>query len=190
MVPSFERYVTFISRDDRVEYKVLRNTLLDLNLLPATTTGDGVQAVMISVIVPVHNGTSFLRQCLEALGGSRCPYECIVVNDGSTDETSEIAGSFPTRVIDVPDGPRGPAYARNRAAEVARGDILFFLDADVIVDRDTLERIERTFVQHPEVDAVFGSYDDRPAETNFVSLYKNLAHHFVHQHGAGTTAAP
>jgi glycosyltransferase involved in cell wall biosynthesis len=139
---------------------------------------------MISVIIPVHNGAAFLRRCLEALATSRCSYECIVVNDGSTDETGEIARSFPGQVIDLPDGPRGPAYARNRGAEAAQGDIVFFLDADVIVGGDTLERIEQTFVQHPEVEAVFGSYDDRPAEMNFLSLYKNLAHHFVHQQAA------
>src|SRR5262245_40600805 len=105
---------------------------------------------MISVIIPVYNGASFLRRCLEALATTHCSYECIVVNDRSTDETGEIARSFPARVIDVPDGPRGPAYARNRGAEAAQGDVLFFLDADVIVDRDTLERVEQTLVQRPE----------------------------------------
>lgn len=139
---------------------------------------------MISVIIPVYNGAATLRQCLEALGNAHCSYECIVVNDGSTDETAEIAGSFPTRVIELPGRPRGPAYARNRAAEVARGDILFFLDADVTVGGDALERIEQTFREDPDVDAVFGSYDDRPAERSFLSLYKNLTHHFVHQQSA------
>jgi glycosyltransferase involved in cell wall biosynthesis len=146
---------------------------------------NGMQAVMISVIIPVYNSASFLRHCLEAVGKSRYShYECIVVNDGSTDESGEVAKSFPTRVVDVPDGPRGPAYARNRGAEVARGDILFFLDADVVLDRDTLQKVAETADQNPEIDAVFGSYDDRPAKMNFLSLYKNLFHHFVHQHAA------
>ncbi len=140
---------------------------------------------MISVIVPVYNSASFLRRCLEAVGTSRyAHYECIVVNDGSTDESGEVARSFQTRVVDVSEGPRGPAYARNRGAEIAQGDILFFIDADVVMDHDTLEKVAEAISQNPGVEAVFGSYDDRPAAMNFLSLYKNLFHHFVHQHAS------
>ena len=139
--------------------------------------------MLISVIIPVYNSASVLRRCLEAVGNSRYPhYECIVVNDGSTDESGDIARSSPARVVDVPDGPRGPAYARNRGAEAARGDLLFFIDADVVMGHDTLEMVAETVAQDPKIDAVFGSYDDRPAAMNFLSLYKNLFHHFVHQH--------
>lgn len=58
-----------------------------------------------------------------------------------------------------------------------------FLDADVAVHRNTVERIAAVLGAHPEVAAVFGSYDDKPAAGTFVSRYRNLLHHFVHQHG-------
>ena len=95
----------------------------------------------ISVIIPVYNGAAFLRLCLEAVAATDYrSYECIVVDDGSTDDSRTIAAEFPmpVRIVDIAEGPRGPAYARNRGAELARGDILFFLDADVVLARGAL----------------------------------------------------
>lgn len=79
------------------------------------------------------------------------------------------------------DGPRGPATARNRAAAIAKGDILVFVDADVIVERSNLPRITALFAGRPDVAAVFGAYDEDPPERNLVSQYKNLAHSYIHQ---------
>jgi GT2 family glycosyltransferase len=75
----------------------------------------------------------------------------------------------------------GPARARNAGARVAQGDILFFVDADVAVHKDALAQVTDAFRREPQVAAVFGSYDDAPSETNFLSQYKNLMHHYVHQ---------
>jgi len=75
----------------------------------------------------------------------------------------------------------GPAYARNRGAELARGDILFFVDADVVLAADATAQVRDAFREDPQLAAVFGSYDDAPAATNFLSRYKNLLHHHVHQ---------
>jgi len=74
----------------------------------------------------------------------------------------------------------GPAAARNLAAENATGDILVFVDADVELHPDTLERIRRHFEAEPRLDAVFGSYDDRPAAPGLVSQFRNLLHHHTH----------
>jgi glycosyltransferase involved in cell wall biosynthesis len=138
----------------------------------------------LSVIIPVHNGSSTLRQCLQGLAAStRPPDEVLIVDDASTDSSAEIASAFGTRVLSLPRGPNGPAVARNRGVEVAQGDIVVFLDADVVAHPDTLARIERRFKEHPEVAALFGSYDDAPPHRSVPSLYKNLLHHYVHQHG-------
>jgi len=140
----------------------------------------------VSVIVPVYNGASVLRSCLEAIAATDYrSYECIVVDDGSTDESGNIAAEFPMpiRVVGIPDGPRGPAYARNRGAEVASGEILFFVDADVVIARGTLRRLAMIFSEQPALAAVFGSYDAAPAAGGLVSQYRNLLHHFVHQNG-------
>src|SRR4249920_2701105 len=114
----------------------------------------------ISVIIPVYNGAAFLRLCLQAVVATDYrPYECIVVDDGSTDGSRTIAAEFPmpVRIVDISDGPRGPAYARNRGAELARGEILFFVDADVVLAPGALRRVAHVFGERAEVAALFGS---------------------------------
>jgi glycosyltransferase involved in cell wall biosynthesis len=141
---------------------------------------------IISVIVPVYNAAAYLKSCLEALAASDYgSYECIVVNDGSTDGSQTIAEQFamPVQVLDLAEGPRGPAYARNRGAEVARGSLLFFVDADIVLAPGSLWRVTNLFWERPDVAAVFGSYDARPAARGGISQYRNLLHHFVHQNG-------
>jgi glycosyltransferase involved in cell wall biosynthesis len=136
----------------------------------------------ISVIVPVYNGGNFLQRCLEALFASDyAPFEVIVVDDGSTDESAAIARARGARVIESERPRSGPAAARNLAAKQAKGDVLLFVDADVVVKTDTLSKVADRFAQRPEISALFGSYDDEPFEKNFLSQYKNLQHHFVHQ---------
>jgi hypothetical protein len=144
----------------------------------------------LTVIVPVYNGGDGLCRCLEALlAGTRLPDELIVVDDGSTDGSGEAARAVGARVIRLDEGPKGPAAARNRGAAAAAGDVLLFFDADVVVHPDTVARIERYLTDEPAVDALFGSYDDDPPARGMVTRYKNLEHHYVHQHSrreAGT----
>lgn len=138
--------------------------------------------LFISVIVPVYNGSRFLHPCLDALFASDYElFEVIVVDDGSTDDSAEIAQSKGAIVMPSARRQSGPAAARNLAAEKVCGDILLFVDADVVVQQDTLSKVAARFEKHPEIAALFGSYDDAPAEKNFLSQYKNLQHHFVHQ---------
>jgi glycosyltransferase involved in cell wall biosynthesis len=137
----------------------------------------------LSVIIPVRNSPDDLRVCLERLQTSSYKdYEVIVVDDASTDGTPDVAAERGAQVVRL-ERQSGPAAARNRGAEVAQGDYLFFLDADVGVHPDTLSQMVATFEQNPDVDAVFGSYDTQPQAANFISQYKNLFHHFVHQQG-------
>lgn len=141
-------------------------------------------SLRLSVVIPVHDGGELLRRCLEAVAASeRRADEVIVVDDASSDASGEQARRQGARVVRSDGSPRGPAHARNRGAEAATGGVLVFVDADVVVHRDALGRIERTLAEHPEVAAVFGSYDDDPPALGLVSRYKNLLHHHVHQHG-------
>ena len=149
--------------------------------------------VRLSVIMPAHRANAVLPRAIAALEASdldRSSWEFIVAVDGDPmgtddDRTGEIALQHADVVVRLPGRPRGPAYARNRAAEVARGEILVFVDSDVCVHGDTLRRFLSTFDEDPEVAAAFGSYDDRPDARTIVSQYRNLLHHFVHQEGAG-----
>lgn len=138
----------------------------------------------ISVIVPVYNGRAFLHQCLDAIFASDYPsFEVIVVDDCSTDGSADLSLKKGATVISTAKRS-GPASARNLAAEKAGGELLMFIDADVVVTRDTLGKVAENFVRQPELSALFGSYDDEPAEQNFLSQYKNLQHHFVHQNSS------
>ncbi len=135
----------------------------------------------ISVIIPVHNGAKHAHACLAALlASSYREFEIIVVDDASTDGgLDEIHHPQLTIIRQAHRG--GPAAARNAGARQARGDVLFFVDVDVLVRPDTVVRVAEAFAENPDISAVFGSYDDAPAEQNFSSQYKNLFHHYVHQ---------
>ena len=136
---------------------------------------------LISVVIPFYNAAAYLERCLESVRDSRyTAYELLLVDDGSTDASPEIARRFCDRTITLPRS-HGPAFARNRGAEQAAGEFLFFIDADVLCFPDTLGIVESMFRKNPEIAAVIGSYDDDPPERNFISQYKNLTHHFVHQ---------
>jgi glycosyltransferase involved in cell wall biosynthesis len=132
-------------------------------------------------VVPVYNNPGDLHDCLSALlAESYSQTEIIVVDDASTDGTVVVAQAFGVRVLRLLKNS-GPAAARNHGAEHARGSILFFVDADVVVKAGVIKRVANFFDAHPEAAAVFGSYDDSPRATGIVSRYRNLLHHFVHQ---------
>jgi glycosyltransferase involved in cell wall biosynthesis len=139
---------------------------------------------VISVVVPVRNDPVHLRACLESLAASRgADHEVLVVDDASTDDSADVAAALGARVLRL-ERRSGPAAARNRGAEAARGEHLFFVDADVCVHPETVAQVVSVFAADPGIDALFGSYDLRPGASNFLSQYKNLFHHFVHQQGS------
>ncbi|WOD39255.1 glycosyltransferase [Nodosilinea sp. E11] len=138
---------------------------------------------LISIIIPVYNGGLPFKICLQSLDRyrpSHCSTEVIVVADGCTDGSDTLAKTFGATVLST-TAPGGPARARNIGARQATGDILFFVDADVAIQADTLDQVATLFAQAPDLAAAIGSYDDAPGETNFLSQYKNLFHHYTHQ---------
>ena len=146
--------------------------------------------MIISVIIPVYNGLKTLPHCLAALqSSSRCPDELIIIDDGSTDGSGNYAESLGHTVVKVVDGPAGPAAARNLAAIQAQGNVLVFVDADVAVHPDAIARIAAHLTADPQLDALFGSYDDSPPMAGLISRYKNLLHHYVHQNSAGEVSS-
>ncbi len=117
--------------------------------------------------------------CLGALQQSSVqPAEVIVVDDGSLDASGDVAERFGARVLRLP-ASLGPAAARNAGAKTAEQPVILFLDADVVVHRNTIELIEST-LNDGAIGALFGAYDDTPLEPGLVSQYRNLLHHYTH----------
>jgi glycosyltransferase involved in cell wall biosynthesis len=165
---------------------LLRGSLLSQvarDVVSLSTSNVEKRAPELSVVVPVFNGASTLQACLQALlcasGPSR---EIIVVDDASEDSSAEIATHLGVRTINH-DLNLGCAAARNQGAKEARSQILVFVDCDVVVYPDALDRIYCFLLENKEFSAVFGSYDASPAAPHFVSQYRNLLHHFTHQNG-------
>ena len=152
-----------------------------MEILRSQMTQSGT--MKIAAIVPTYNGGEQLRECLQGIAGSdRKPDQVVVVDDGSIDGSAAAAEEFGFEILTLSDGPRGPARARNHGVHEASGaDVLFFVDADVVVHPDTLTRVEQHLVENPGVAALFGSYDQSPPARATVSLYKKLLHHYVHQ---------
>ncbi|MGD0731340.1 MAG: glycosyltransferase family 2 protein [Terracidiphilus sp.] len=138
----------------------------------------------ISVVIPACEAEKHLGHCLRALHESLLPaFEIIVVDDASRDATGKIAADFGVKVLHT-DQRMGPAFARNLGAKAAAGDVLFFVDSDVCVRPDTLKKIGKRFDEDAALDAIIGSYDENPAEQDFISQYRNLMHAYIHQTGA------
>jgi GT2 family glycosyltransferase len=133
------------------------------------------------VVIPVRDQADVVgRAVASVLAQTFAGLEVLVVDDGSTDDTALVARQRGARVLRL-DRNRGPAHARNRGVEVASGAIVLFVDADVRVHPDAIA-VAVDAMRDPGVTAVFGSYDETPGDPGFVSQYKNLFHHWVHQH--------
>ncbi len=130
----------------------------------------------ISVIIPVYNGEKTIAECISAVFNSTFnDFEIIVVNDGSTDNTLDILRRFPIRIYSQDN--QGPASARNLGADKAKSDILFFLDADVILEPSSLLIAIEAF-KDPQVNIVNGIYHKTPANPSFITEYKALFEYY------------
>jgi GT2 family glycosyltransferase len=119
----------------------------------------------LSAIVPATDAPPTLERCLAAIRSAAEPPDEVIVIDSA----------------ELP----GPAAARNEGARRASGNVLVFVDADVEPRPDAFGRIRAAFAADPDLAALFGSYDDDPADPGLVSRFRNLLHHHVHHAGAG-----
>jgi hypothetical protein len=119
----------------------------------------------LTAIVPATDSPPTLARCLAAIAAADEPPDEVIVVDSAA--------------------APGPAAARNEGVRRATGGLLVFVDADVEPHRDAFGRVRSAFAADPGLDALFGSYDDDPADPALVSRFRNLLHHHVHQEGAG-----
>lgn len=147
--------------------------------------------IRLSVIVPFHRGTLQLGRSLAALraAAGHLPAgttlaDLTVAADAARDDPTEVARRADASVVPLAN-QSGPAAARNRAAAVASGNILVFVDADVVVHEDALGRLAALFAADSGLAAAFGAYDEAPEAPGFFSQCRNLSHAFVHLRGRG-----
>jgi GT2 family glycosyltransferase len=142
-------------------------------------------ASQVSIIIPVHRGGQAFLHALAGLARLEpAPLEILVAVDGPDEDSAAAARRTGARVVQLPRRG-GPARARNAGAWAARGELLLFLDADVVPEPDLVGRVAAAFRARPDLTALFGSYDDAPADPSFLSQYRNLLHHYTHQRGQG-----
>jgi glycosyltransferase involved in cell wall biosynthesis len=144
----------------------------------------------VALVVPVHRGGEAFRLCLRGVAALvPAPAEIVVVVDGEDDGSGAVAEALVSaRVLHLPVR-RGPAAARNAGARLASGDVLLFLDADVVPSPEAVGQVQRAFGADPRLGALIGSYDADPAAPSFLSQYRNLLHHYTHQTGERRTFA-
>ena len=111
----------------------------------------------ISVVIPAYNEENFLPATLKSIQNlSRKPDEVIIIDGGSTDKTAKIGKSYNAKVFTVEH--RGIGYARQKGLENATCDIVTYTDADTVVPKDWLTKIEKS-LSMPGVSAVYSGYN-------------------------------
>lgn len=135
---------------------------------------------MVSVIIPAHNGALWLEDCLNSvLNQTYSRIEIIAVNDGSTDATAEILARFePHLQAIIHQEQKGIGVSRNRGLELARGELLAFIDQDDRWRRDKLEIQVRHALCHPEDVVIYSDaeeFDEQgTVHPSFLDLFPSL----------------
>ena len=122
---------------------------------------------LFSIIIPVYNVEPYLRKCLDSVLNQTCgDWECICVDDGSTDSSGKILdeyvakrkvkekGEGEQRIIVIHQQNGGVSAARNAALDLAKGEWVQFLDSDDSLELDFLGKLAEAMQTNPEVDAI------------------------------------
>ena len=149
----------------------------------------------VSVVIPIYNYGHYLSNALDSvLGQTATDWECLIVDDGSTDDTPEVARRYAER------DPRfrylrqenaGPAAARNNAMRNSTGEFLQFLDADDKLAPFKLELHTRYLDDHPDVDLVYGVatfFRTEEPEKVLYSLHGHLSRPMMQKVGSNAEA--
>lgn len=110
----------------------------------------------VSLVLPAYNEAADLRSCLDAIMAQTvAPYEIIVVDNNSTDDTAAIAREYPgVRVLN--ESRQGVVFARSRGFDAARGDVIGRIDAETIIESNWVETVQRVFAADPALSATSG----------------------------------
>jgi glycosyltransferase involved in cell wall biosynthesis len=147
------------------------------------------QKPAVSIVIPVRDALDTLIETLLSISHqSVSPEEIIIVDDGSRDPVETVLGDSAVSIIRLPES-LGPAAARNIGVQSARQDIVLFIDADVILSPDAIERIVCTMAHKPDIAAIQGIYSpDLPPDRNLCTRYQN--HYYYYVFNSIKTASP
>lgn len=137
----------------------------------ASRGGLPLSDLTVSIVIPAYNEEGQLALCLDAIARQTVkPFEVIVVDNNSTDNTVKIAGKYPFVTV-LRERRQGVVHARNTGFNAARGDIIGRIDAETVLPPDWVERVQQIFM-HSNVDAVSGSigFTDVPFEPFFARV--------------------
>lgn len=136
--------------------------------------------IKITIVIPVYNAGKTLQECLSAIyRSSYSAHEVIVVDDYSTDESVQIASKFPCRILKL-EANSGAGIARNKGAESATGNVICFLDSDVVLPEDALSYIIESFGQKADTSGVIGLLSNKIRYKDLCSRYKNSYMHYTY----------
>lgn len=143
-----------------------------------------------SIIIPVYNVEKYIKECLDSvLNQTYKDYEVIVVNDGTKDNSIEIAKEYPFKIINQKN--QGLSVARNTGVKHAKGEYILFLDSDDYLEKDTLKEIEKSLDNTPDIvrfqiKEVFENKEDKEhPEASFInkdgieSFEEIVKYHFI-----------
>jgi glycosyltransferase involved in cell wall biosynthesis len=164
----------FKLQEANIQVKVLPDVLLDvrmhannlshqpvcykdlLHLLKASAKRKEQKGSLVSVIIPVYNWEKYLEEAIQSvLNQTYRPLDVIIVDDGSTDQSSEIALKFKDKIRYVFQSQGGIGKARNRGIEAALGTYIAFLDADDLWEPTKLAEQMALFTKEPNIQMVF-----------------------------------
>jgi glycosyltransferase involved in cell wall biosynthesis len=136
----------------------------------------------ISIVIPCKNGSKTIGLLLDSIFKFIQEEEVILVDDDSKDNTIEIASKYPAIKILATGSNLGPAVARNIGAENCNGEIILFLDSDVILLTSPFEMLRKIFKQRKDIGAVIGVYCKIPAnDYGFWPNYKAIQSYYYYQ---------
>ena len=136
---------------------------------------------MISVIIPFYNSEQTLKKCLDSVFSNKFEkFEVIAVSDCSEDNSLSIAKNYNCKIIELKEN-KGPGFARNIGANSASGDILLFIDSDVLVKENILTHVKKAF-DNNEVNVLQGIYSHEPDYENIITQYQQSFYCFYTWH--------
>lgn len=145
------------------DYKKIHETIADFINNPKKYSGDKMsgdttrQLPLISIIIPIYNGAGFIEAAIKNILDQNYPaIEIIIVDDGSTDNTREVAEKLPVDVRYFHQPNKGPGAARNRGIRDVSGELIAFLDVDDLWPEKNLELLMKYLIENPELEMVRG----------------------------------